>query len=236
MSEVTEQLNHYIPIAKTIAHMFGPSCEVVIHDLTQPQSSVIFTINQHVTGRAIGQSFDHLVKQVLLSDEFREDYLAGYEVNTKDARTIKASTTLLRDDKQQVIGALCINYDMSAVSHVKELIDQLVPGLSKGMPNNPSTESQDSMQSVDEIANRLIEQIISHQKGSLKKRQDKIELIRFMDEKGIFLMKGSVDKVAERLGISKVTVYSYLDELKKMKELEEKAGSHSNDRGEGETC
>ncbi|MFP3541378.1 PAS domain-containing protein, partial [Pseudomonas sp. SIMBA_044] len=87
-------------------------CEVVIHDLTQPQSSVIFTINNHVTGREIGQSFDHLVKQVLLSDEFGEDYLAGYEIKTEDGRTIKASTTLLRDDKEQVIGALCINYDM----------------------------------------------------------------------------------------------------------------------------
>ena len=28
-------------------------------------------------------------------------------------------------------------------------------------------------------------------------------------------MKGAVDKVAEQLGISKVTVYSYLDEVKK---------------------
>ncbi|AOZ87772.1 DNA-binding protein [Bacillus xiamenensis] len=221
MSEVKHQLNHYIPIAKTIAHMFGSSCEVVIHDLTQPQSSVIFTINHHVTGRAVGQSFDHLVKEVLLSDEFDEDYLAGYEIKTEDARIIKASTTLLRDDKDQVIGALCINYDMSTVSHVKELIDKLVPGLAKEMPAASPKKSKDTLQSVDEIADRLIEQIISHQKGSLKKRQEKIELIRFMDEKGIFLMKGSVDKVAERLGISKVTVYSYLDELKKMKESEE---------------
>ncbi len=46
------------------------------------------------------------------------------------------------------------------------------------------------------------------------KRHEKIELIRFMDEKGIFLMKGSVEKVASLLGISKVTVYSYLDEIK----------------------
>lgn len=47
------------------------------------------------------------------------------------------------------------------------------------------------------------------------KRREKIELIRFMDEKGIFLMKGAVDKVADQLGISRVTVYSYLDEVKK---------------------
>jgi predicted transcriptional regulator YheO len=35
-----------------------------------------------------------------------------------------------------------------------------------------------------------------------------------MDQKGIFLIKGAIDKVAEKLNISKVTVYSYLDEIK----------------------
>ena len=35
-----------------------------------------------------------------------------------------------------------------------------------------------------------------------------------MDEKGIFLVKGTVEKVAEIMGVTKVTVYSYLDEAK----------------------
>lgn len=51
--------------------------------------------------------------------------------------------------------------------------------------------------------------------GELK-RKEKIKLIKFMDEKGVFLIKKSIDKVAEKLGISKITVYSYLDELKKI--------------------
>jgi predicted transcriptional regulator YheO len=39
----------------------------------------------------------------------------------------------------------------------------------------------------------------------------------FMYDKGIFLTKGSIDKVAERLQVSRVTIYSYLDEIKKKK-------------------
>ena len=45
--------------------------------------------------------------------------------------------------------------------------------------------------------------------------EDKLDLIQFMDDKGVFLIKGAIDKVAERLNISKVTVYSYLDKIKK---------------------
>ena len=35
-----------------------------------------------------------------------------------------------------------------------------------------------------------------------------------MDSRGVFLVKGAIDRVAEKLQISKVTVYSYLDEVR----------------------
>lgn len=216
MTEARQILNGYIPFAKTIAKMFGSQCEVVIHDLTQPQSSVIFVINNHVTGRQIGQSFDHLVKQVLLSDEFTEDHLAGYDIETADHRTIKSSTTLIRDYQQQVIGALCINYDMNLMIQMKDMLDSLIPSNTPKQILSERVPKQDtSIQNVEDIADQLIQQIIANSRHPYMKRHEKIELIRFMDEKGIFLMKGSVEKVAEQLGISKVTVYSYLDEVKK---------------------
>lgn len=197
--------------------MFGSNCEVVIHDLTTPQSSVIFTINNHVTGREVGQSFDHLVKMVLLSEEFEEDYLAGYEIQTDDQRTIKSSTTLIRDSKQQVIGAFCINYDVHLMVQIKEMVNALIPNSEKEnqVQAQHAPKQETSIQNVEEITNQLIEQIVVNRRHSLIRRQEKIELIRFMDEKGIFLVKGAVDKVAEQLGISKVTVYSYLDEVRK---------------------
>ncbi|RAS78718.1 helix-turn-helix transcriptional regulator [Priestia endophytica] len=218
--EARQLLNTYVPIAKTIAKMFGSQCEVVIHDLTQPQSSVIFTINKHVTGREVGQSFDHLVKQVLLSEDFKEDHLAGYEIETSDHRTIKSSTALIRDQHQQVVGALCINYDINLVVQMKEMLETLIPGDTiQKVNSSEAQEPDDSIQNVEEIADQLIQKIIGNSRHPLMKRHEKIELIRFMDKKGIFLMKGSVEKVAEQLGISKVTVYSYLDEIKKKQEI-----------------
>ncbi|MBP2076032.1 putative transcriptional regulator YheO [Oceanobacillus polygoni] len=48
------------------------------------------------------------------------------------------------------------------------------------------------------------------------KRKEKIQIVKFMDEKGIFLIKGAIDKVAEKLNTSRVTIYSYLDKVKKV--------------------
>ncbi|MCY8977804.1 transcriptional regulator [Bacillus atrophaeus] len=212
MEEIKKVLESFIPIAKSTAKMFGPNCEVIIHDLTNPQASVMFTVNNHVTGREIGQSFDHLVKTVLQSEDFKEDYLAGYTFVTEDKRTIRSSTSLIRDSKQKVIGAFCINFDVEALNQMQQFMNTFLSTQVEVQENE--TKSDDDIENVEGIVDQLIQQIIQNSVHPVMKRHEKIELIRFMDEKGIFLMKGSVEKVASLLGISKVTVYSYLDEIK----------------------
>ncbi|MBL3645881.1 transcriptional regulator [Bacillus sp. RHFB] len=212
MEEIKKVLESFIPIAKSTAKMFGSNCEVVIHDLTNPQASVMFTVNNHVTGREIGQSFDHLVKTVLQSEDFKEDYLAGYTFVTEDKRTIRSSTSLIRDSKQKVIGAFCINFDVEALNQMQQFMNTFLSTQVEVQENQ--TKSDDDIENVEGIVDQLIQQIIQNSVHPVMKRHEKIELIRFMDEKGIFLMKGSVEKVASLLGISKVTVYSYLDEIK----------------------
>ncbi|SEI11984.1 Predicted transcriptional regulator YheO, contains PAS and DNA-binding HTH domains [Halobacillus karajensis] len=212
MEERKQILQKYIPLAKSTSEMFGHHCEIVIHDLTNPHASVIFTVNNHVTGREVGQSFDHLVSTVLQSKDFKEDYLAGYTFVTEDKRTIRSSTTLIRDFNQKVIGAFCINFDVEALHQIQQLMNTFLPtpdvGEEKEEKRSPEVEN------VEEIVDGLIHQIIQNSAHPAMKRHEKVELIRFMDEKGIFSMKGSIDKVADLLGISKVTVYSYLDEIK----------------------
>ncbi|MEK5485123.1 helix-turn-helix transcriptional regulator [Lysinibacillus sp. FSL M8-0355] len=216
MRSVKTILDSYIPFAKAIGEMFGPNCEVIIHDLTTPESSVTYTFNNHVTGRKVGQSFDHLIKKVLLSNDFKDDYLAGYEFQTADNKTIKASTILIRSDDLKVIGALCINYDVNLLLDLKTMIDTLLPNIHANKhTSHDMTNQEENIGNVEEITDQLIDQIISNRGNRLVKRQEKMEVISFMDEKGIFLMKGAVDKVATKLNISKVTVYSYLDEIKK---------------------
>ncbi|WP_306009738.1 transcriptional regulator [Bacillus sp. MMSF_3328] len=212
MEEIKKVLESFIPIAKSTAKMFGPNCEVVIHNLTNPQASVMFTVNNHVTGREIGQSFDHLVKTVLQSEDFKEDYLAGYTYVTEDKRTIRSSTSLIRDSKQKVIGAFCINFDVEALNQMQQFMNTFLS--TQVEVQEKETKSDDDIENVEGIVDQLIQQIIQNSVHPVMKRHEKIELIRFMDEKGIFLMKGSVEKVASLLGISKVTVYSYLDEIK----------------------
>ena len=48
----------YFSVAELIARTF-PDAEVVLHDLSLPQHSVIYVANGTVTGRKVGQTFHH---------------------------------------------------------------------------------------------------------------------------------------------------------------------------------
>ncbi|WP_411682780.1 helix-turn-helix domain-containing protein [Clostridium thailandense] len=106
---------------------------------------------------------------------------------------------------------LCINYDLTLSYLIKEEVIGFLPEFSHGeLPSKYDIPNQDVMTIIDELIHNIIR---NRDVGNLK-RKDNIDLIRFMDEKGVFLVKGAIDKVAESLGLSKVTIYSYLDEAR----------------------
>src|SRR5258708_36088613 len=124
MSMNNKYLEKIIPIADAIAEMFGKRCEVVLHDLTRPQSSVAYTKNGHVTGRKVGQSFHHLFPKVLSSSKFNGDHLSNYKTISDDVRVIKSSTAFIRDDNGMVVGAFCINFDVDDLLKSKIFVEE----------------------------------------------------------------------------------------------------------------
>lgn len=208
-------LENYVAVANMIADTFGDHCEVILHDFSIPQNSVVYTRNNVVTNRQVGQSFtEYFVKEVLLSRKFRDDVSANYIMKGTQGQTIKSSTVLIRDDGGKVIGSLCVNLD---ITYMKDLMDQFISMMGIEEPTEETEEEVAVLPNIQEIVDDIIEHTIGDQNMEELSRDQKIDLVRFMDDKGLFLIKGAADKVAERMNISKVTVYSYLDEIRKNK-------------------
>lgn len=204
-------LQRYCQIADVIAGTFGPRCEAVVHDLSQPESSVVYVANGSVTDRAVGQSFDHLIRQVLMNKKFKNDRAINYLFEMPDHRKIRSSSMLIRDEEDKIVGMLCINYDISGwVQMQEELVRMLNLEPAEIPPQGEEEVTPDVMTIIDD----LIRKIVGNQDVKNLTRKKCVELVRFMDEKGVFLVKGTVDKVAEIMGVTKVTIYSYLDEAK----------------------
>ena len=203
----------YIPMAEMLTRMFGPDCEVVLHDLDAPEHSVVYVSNAAVTGRKIGDSFDQLVRQVILSDNLQEDFVANYYFTAPNGKKIRASTLLIKNQDRHLEGALCINFDTTRLAQQIDFLRSFLPP-QQTVPAGQPAEANPAAEHVADMIENLMDGIIGQQNGSTLTREARIQKIQFMDSKGIFLMKGSVEKAARKLGVNKVTIYSYLDEVR----------------------
>lgn len=104
-----DSLRPYVPMADMLAETFGADCEVVLHDLDDPEHSVVYVANGSVTGRQVGESFDQLVRQVILAKNLKESFVSNYYFTAKNGKRIRSSTLLIKSPDGGLEGALCIN-------------------------------------------------------------------------------------------------------------------------------
>lgn len=207
---IKKELQPYIPLAQMLVQTLGPDCEIVLHDLDSPAHSVVYVENPSVTGRKVGESFDQLVKQVILSDELKENFVANYYFTAPNGKYIRSSSLLIKNEAGHLTGAMCINLDTTKLTQSLDFLKALLP---------PAPKKQESPEAgkdehVSVMIENLMDNILGDADAQSLPREERLEKIRFMDEKGLFLMKGSAQKAAEKLGVGKVTIYSYLDEVR----------------------
>lgn len=214
----------YFSVAELIARTF-PDAEVVLHDLSLPQHSVIYVANGTVTGRKVGQTFHHLIEKAVFAGNPEDGVVDNY-IFQKDGRQIRSSSLLIRNEQKELIGALCINIDTTQASALLSLAQGLLNGrradtnLRSKALHGSSEQSchvaveKSSEESVRQFVNNMVDSMIHELELEGKHtKEDRLELIRFMDERGVFLVKGSMEYVAGKLGLSKVTLYGYLDKI-----------------------
>ena len=196
-------------IAKGIAATFGSNCEVVIHDVgaKHPEHSVVAIENGHVTGRKVGDGASHVVmEQVRQADAQPEDHLS-YLAKTPDGKILKSSTMYIRGRNGKVTAILGINYDISSLLMVEGAVHELTATQDK-----EQTEPE-KITNVNDLLDELIEQSVAlvGKPVALMNKEDKMRAIGFLSQNGAFLVTKSGDKVARYFGISKYTLYSYID-------------------------
>lgn len=199
-------------IAKGLAAQFGPQCEIVIHDLaaSKVEHSIVYIENGHVSGRRVGDGPSKVVMdQILSGDEEPQDHLA-YLTRTPDGKILKSSTIYIRNSVGKVTGIMAINYDISSLL----MVEQAISGLTS-VPEAPERKEQERITviNVNDLLEDLIEQSVAlvGRPVALMNKDDKVKAIQFLNRHGAFLITKSGDKVAKYFGISKYTLYSYID-------------------------
>ena len=93
-----------------------------------------------------------------------------------------------------------------------------------------STVEEHFERSVDEVLDSLIRNALLATEKSAHdlSREDKVAIVAYLEARGAFLIRYSVERVAEVLGLTKYTIYNYLDEIRNRQdagELQKVAGA-----------
>lgn len=209
-------LEMLVSTAHGIARQFGKDCEVCIHDLSVKdlEHTIIFIINGHVSGRKIGDGASKVVLETLEAIEKGDiivDHL-GYRTTTQDGRILKSSTVFLKDSTGKYRWVLGINYDVTALMNVDAALQSIAT-----VESHDSNGDGQIPLNVNDLLDNLINQSVKRigKPPALMNKEEKIQAIQFLRDAGAFLITKSGDKVSNFYGISKFTLYSYIDQSKK---------------------
>ena len=212
-------MSYQLDLLKQIAHgltaQFGSSCEVVIHDLRSLDfdKSIVYIENGHVSNRTLGDGPSSIVLETLSHDPTQVHDRLSYLTKTDDGRILKSSTMYIRDDEGNISYILSLNYDITALLTIDNAIQSLISTDSSEKDNTKSKQPQKITHNVNDLLDTLIEQALSivGKPVALMTKDDKVAVVQYLNNAGAFLITKSGDKIASLLGISKFTLYSYMD-------------------------
>ena len=215
------ELKKFIPIVKTIAQMFGKNCEVVLHDFSKPQKSIVAIENGQVTGRKIGDPITDFALSIWKKDGFgkrKTDRIVNYRTKSKNGKILKSATVFIRNYQKNIIGCLCINYDLTEHAMFHKNLEEFCTTIE--LDKEESTEETEKFTNdVSEILENIIKEAIEKigKPVSLMQKEDKLMVVKIAEEKGAFLIKSSISQIASEINVSRYTIYNYLEELKTRK-------------------
>ncbi|GAB3523369.1 helix-turn-helix transcriptional regulator [Arthrobacter monumenti] len=213
---IDEILEVYRSAMHAMATAGGPGCEVVLHDLSADNPDLEHTIvaieNGHVTGRSVGGPSSSLGAGVIHNQDADHNAF-GYRGFTSDGRQLRCSSIYFRNTAGRIIAALCFNVDVSALQQARSLLDGLLPDAIAAAPEQPNEFfGQDLVSVMDAMVTDAIR--AAGKPVAQMTREDRIAVVRKLDLQGALQMRKGMEHIATRLGISRVTAYSYLDEAR----------------------
>ena len=209
-------LERYIPLVQFMGKICGKNYEIILHDVSTPERSVIAACNEHLSGRRVGDPMTELAKELVRTGAYKEhDYVANYEGRTRGGKRFVSSTYFIKE-KGQLVGLICVNHDVEDILVLSERLSNLVHAFSLPMEDERAAYTENLDDSIPELSSNLIHSTILGYgiPSDAMHASDKLDILRSLDAQGVFQTKGSSGRVAKELHISEPTVYRYLRRIR----------------------
>lgn len=202
----TEAFDFLCRTAQGIAIMFGSACETLVHDMSVPNHPILAIYNSHVSNREVGSTVDILgLKTDSDSVVYGGQDFINHLVITPGGQHIKTSTFYMSGEDYHF--ALGINFDFTPLVTTNRMLSDFM---------NVGAELQSAISQVRENhLNEIFEECVVSLGKPVERlnKADRLALIALLNQKNAFSFQKSVPFVADKLEISRYTVYKYINEL-----------------------
>jgi predicted transcriptional regulator YheO len=193
------QLQH---VAEGLGKTLAPFCEVVLHDLTEPEHAIL-AIHNNLSGRSVGAPATEL-GLARAADPAFEQVIANYPNTFPDGRLAKSTSIGIKDSRGQYVAALCMNVDLTVFRSLNTMLTQFGSvDAAAAVSETMGPSGADAIrQRIDQFAARL---------GSTPralKADERKALMRELKDAGLSDVRRAMDIVAAYLNVSRATVYN----------------------------
>lgn len=133
----------------------------------------------------------------------------------KNGKLCRISTYFITEvTKKEIIGILNIKIDISEMVSAANYLNGILKSVTGGPERNLTKEYEEENLkiTVEEYSEKMIDKMFSEIKkpNDALTTSEKIEIVKKLDEKGVFNLKGNIGELAKRFNTSEKTIYRYL--------------------------
>jgi predicted transcriptional regulator YheO len=214
-----EQLTYLVEF---LGEACGTNYEVVLQDLREGKIGIVAIANGHISGRKVGGPPTDLALRLVAQEVWKtRDYICNYEGKTRDTRILHSSTFFIKNkSKDKLLGMLCVNVDTSKYADLSEAALRLagLAPLHESLKPDENTQLENFHTNMDEVIKSVFQEIgLDNAFNPQLSQDDRLKIIERLMDRGIFLLRGSVSNVAEKLRCSEASAYRYIAMVKKKK-------------------
>lgn len=204
MKKISDEAKLFKGIFDLISRHFGCNVEVVLHDFDDGNTphSIVDIRNGHITGRKIGDCADKHGMQAVAGELIDGDTYNEI-IYTEEGTILRGSTYSIRDDGGRIIGSICINQDITESVKYENYLRQANGFYMK------QAQSPDINEALSSVIQEAFIAVGKH--PTAMNKEEKMAFIKFLDDRGAFLISKSGPRICETLNISKFTLYHYLE-------------------------
>lgn len=219
-----------VPLVDFLGAALGASTEVVLHDLADPDHSVVKIVNGHVSGREVGAPATDFARALAVSYASSDvNFVSDYVCTTVDGRPLQGSTLFVRDGGA-IVGMLCVNIDPQPFRDLEDALKVFMEAYRHGGSEEYRDTNLDevraayksssvevlSLSSEDEGVGQRVRQLLASvgKTPSELDQEGRLRVVSELDSQGVFRLKGATADVAAALHVSVPSVYRYLQRVR----------------------